>query len=93
VHFPGEKQKFSQAFLDYMNVPDEVELENAIIIEGRWKNEWNNAIQIPFVRIADLPKAAVRILPQEQEQQQAQKQQQQESAVSVAKELRGRGAK
>jgi len=76
-----------------MNVPDEVELENPIIIEGRWKNEWNNAIQIPFVRIADLPKAAVRILPQEQEQEQQAQKQQQESAVFVAKELRGRGAK
>ena len=75
--------------MDYMNVPDEVELENAIIIEGRWKNEWNNAIQIPFVRIADLPKAAVRILPQDPQHQQ----QQEAVAAAAAKELRGRGAK
>jgi len=48
-----------------MNVPDSVDLGEVIEIEGRWKNEWNNPIQIPFVRIHDLPKAVVKILPED----------------------------
>lgn len=48
-----------------MNVPDEVDLGEVIVLEGRWKNEWNNPIQIPFVRITDLPKAVVKIIPEE----------------------------
>ena len=45
--FLEEKQKFSSAFLEYMNVPDEVDLGEVIVLEGRWKNEWNNPFRFP----------------------------------------------